>query len=125
MQHHNELLLTVVERLSDATNLLRIILRERGATGAVRELPVDESFLDRRIVEIDFGLATTKLHWMCFSHFNSLSLNGDYRTTPITTVRDLISHSEDEMLRVYNVGRITTKRIRAVLAAHGLQLRVH
>src|SRR2546421_12508365 len=40
----------------------------------------------------------------------------------ISTVRDLVSRSEDELLEVRNFGETTLKEVRAKLAEHGLAL---
>jgi DNA-directed RNA polymerase subunit alpha len=40
----------------------------------------------------------------------------------ISTVRDLVARSEDELLEVRNFGETTLKEVKQKLAEHGLQL---
>jgi DNA-directed RNA polymerase alpha subunit len=126
-RRHTDTLLVAIDRLEEVVRLLAGIVREHESVENV-------DFLDRRIEDVDFGGSTTRIRNMFHNHnvdveskrtmaagYN-VTHNGQYFTSKIETVRDLVGLSEKDLLRCYNIGRLSVDRIKGVLAAHGLSL---
>jgi DNA-directed RNA polymerase alpha subunit len=107
----------IVERLRAATrDAIAEIERLRNKH---QEPIIDRAFLDTPLSEISFGrLLNARVHNITRCEFE----NGTVRYVPITTVRDLDTTTEAELLRGPNVGRQTIESIKAVLAEHNLYL---
>ena len=66
--------------------------------------------LDQNIREIDFGSGTIRIINVCELH-------------DIHTVRDLISHTEYELLRFSNFGRGSLAAVKNTLSPYGIHLK--
>lgn len=132
-----DLLLMAMQKLIETTDLVREAVRLNTGTNHTTDWPtepevvVDEAFLDRKIEDVDFGGSTTRIRNMLHNHNvdvgkNSTSYNvthnGQWYTRKVETVRDLVALSEKDLLRCYNIGRLSVDRIKGVLSAHGLSL---
>lgn len=66
--------------------------------------------LDQKIREIDFGSGSIRIVNVCELH-------------DIHTVRDLISHAEDELLKFPNFGRGSLVAVKNTLSPYGIYLK--
>jgi DNA-directed RNA polymerase subunit alpha len=76
------------------------------SSGGVNEIPGLSHKLEMSLAELDLSVRAT----------NCLESEG------ITTVRDLISRSEDQLLTVRNFGETTLREVKNKLSDHGLSL---
>ena len=121
VDHDNEQIMQALLLLDEATAKLRSIVGARVANGTT-VVEIDEAFLDRRVKTIDFGNYTGRLHQLFDNAGSFEGPNCAWVPKRIETVRDLVSMTEEECLRVWNVGRKSVDRMKSVLAAHGLEL---
>jgi DNA-directed RNA polymerase subunit alpha len=87
------------------------------------ELPIDDRFETtgggREAGDVDLE---RKLNMSLAELELSVRATNCLESENISTVRDLVSRSEDELLEVRNFGETTLKEVRAKLAEHGLTL---
>jgi DNA-directed RNA polymerase subunit alpha len=87
------------------------------------ELPIDDRFESgtsgRDATDVDLE---RKLNMSLAELELSVRATNCLESENISTVRDLVSRSEDELLEVRNFGETTLKEVRAKLAEHGLAL---
>jgi DNA-directed RNA polymerase subunit alpha len=82
-------------------------LDDRGETAAVESVDHDlQRKLDMSLAELDLSVRAT----------NCLESEG------ITTVRDLVTRNDDELLEVRNFGETTLKEVKSKLSERGLHL---
>ena len=119
---HNETILLAMQRLDEATALLRSIMGARIDQPEI--VPVDEAFLEVSPLTVDFGYYTTRLHNVFRNGvgFHDASKHWEYVTKEIVTMRDVVSLREAHWLNVTNIGKGSVDRLKVVLAAHGLHL---
>jgi hypothetical protein len=87
----------------------------------VNDVPVDRTFLDRRLDSIDWGKGkNNRVRSIERSVWNDKTNDFDYFR--IATVRELVAIAEHHILWCPNVGRQTVRNIKSKLAEHGLYL---
>jgi hypothetical protein len=79
-------------------------------------VPVDQAFLDKPLADVQFGKMVTRRARFIWRY----DAKEDW--VMITTVRELVALTEQEIRRAPNVGKSTIKAIKSVLAEHGLHL---
>jgi len=97
------------EGVKVAQELLRHVMRE--GLGSV-----DGPFLDQKLDNLDFGRGYTARLNNMFMLYSSY----DDHPTPLVTVRDLVALTESQFLAEPNIGLNSFKRVKAMLADHGL-----
>jgi DNA-directed RNA polymerase subunit alpha len=86
------------------------------------ELPIDDRFdsgVERGVGDADLE---RKLNMSLAELELSVRATNCLESENISTVRDLVARSEDELLEVRNFGETTLKEVKQKLAEHGLQL---
>lgn len=120
-------IMRAVHLISEALRLLEsAMITTTISAGVSDEAPLDFSFLDTKLIDVDWGFDHQKRLRKAFSNWNDHEaqyVEPDRRRTLIT-VRDLLTISEDELRAQPYVGRESINRINAVLGKHGMKLNV-
>lgn len=117
-----EVIMQALQRLDEATVLLRSVINARHADGR-STVEVDEEFLDRPVLSVDFGVNYTPRLQQLFRQGVKRWDGVTFVPVDIVTVRDLLSVTENQCRCVSGIGKRTVDRLQAVLAAHGVRLR--
>jgi hypothetical protein len=91
---------------------------------ASKQQELDFSFLDTRLVDVDWGLDYERKINKVINHWNKVQLMQypEARRRFLVTVRDLLGVSSTELLCEPNVGPQTITRIQAILGKYGVGL---
>jgi hypothetical protein len=114
------LILQAMERIAEAMTLLQTAMHV-ASTSKSPEL--DFSFLDTRLVDVDWGLDYERKIHKIIRHWNKVQLlQPEEKRQMLGTVRDLLRVSVQELLCEPNVGPQTITRIQAILGKHNISL---
>jgi hypothetical protein len=112
-----------LRKLSEAQMALHAFVAQR--KGELKTKPIDTAFLEFPLNELDLGKGYTARVQHFFASYRRYLGDGRYADMPMVTVSDLVALSEPELMRAANIGHETVRRLKALLAEHGLKLRSH
>jgi hypothetical protein len=121
------MILEATKKISEALQLLQAALQATEARKIDgKPFEIDFAFLDAPLEDVEWGYDHKRRLLNMFEDWNKFETRSDNPDVPrlLVTVRDLLTISEDELLATPRVGEQAIGRIRAVLAKHGLVLKV-
>jgi hypothetical protein len=115
------LILKAIERIAEAMQLLQAAMH---TVTTSKQQELDFSFLDTRLIDVDWGLDYERKINKVISHWNKVQLMHlpEAERRLLVTVRDLLGVSTTELLCEPNVGPQTIARIQAILSKYNVGL---